>query len=138
MKKIIQENSINETAAREFFNDVYDGINLLPNVPNRINNQIAAAVLNVSIPTIERMIQDNQLELTKKSVLQYIMDHMLVNRPVSWNDEEKVNAKAKEMSPESLKEHQKAFRDIEESIAGLTKKQEELPGLFSEEDLKQE
>lgn len=138
MKEIIQENSINETAAREFLNEVYDGINLLPNVPNRINKQIAAAVLNVSIPTIERMIQDNQLELTKKSVLQYIMDHMLVNRPVSWNDEEKMNAKAKEMSPESLKEHQKAFRDIEESIAGLYKEEEELPGLFSEEDLKQE
>lgn len=138
MEKIIQEDSINEEAARAFLNDCYNGMNLLPNVPAKITPQIAAAVLNVSMPTIERMLQDRQIELTKKSLLKYIFDNMLCNRPVNWDDEEKMNAKPKEMSPEALKEHRKAFSDIEESIAGLNKKQEELPGLFSEEDLKQE
>lgn len=113
-------------------------MNLLPNVPAKITPQIAAAVLNVSMPTIERMLQDRQIELTKKSLLKYIFDNMLCNRPVNWDDEEKMNAKPKEMSPEALKEHQKAFSDIEESIAGINKIEENLPGLFSEEDLKQE
>ena len=137
MEQIIQENNINEEAAREFLNDCYKGVNLLPNVPAKITRQIAAAVLNVSMPTIERMLQDNQLTLTRKSLQKYIFEHMLCNRPVNWDDEEKMNAKPKEMSPEALKEHQKAFSDIEESIADINKIEEDLPGLFSEEDLKQ-
>lgn len=136
MEKIIQEDSINEEAARAFLNDCYNGMNLLPNVPTKITCKIAAVVLNVSMPTIERMLQDRQIELTKKSLLKYIFDNMICNRPVNWEDDEKMNTKPKEMGPEALKEHQKAFSDIEESIAGINKIEENLPGLFSEEDLK--
>lgn len=138
MEPIIQENSIDEEAARDFLNDCYQGVNLLPNIPDRITRQIAASVLNVSLPTIERMLQDNQLKLTKKSLLKYIFDNMLCNRPLQWDNEEKMKAKARELTPEEQKESEKSFRDIEESIAGLYKEEEELPGLFSEEDLKQE
>ena len=138
MKGIIQEDYIDEEAARAFLNDCYNGLNLLPNIPAKISSEIAADVLNVSMPTIERMVQDRQIELTKKSLLTYIFDNMLCNRPINWGDEEKMNVKQKEMSPESLKEHQKAFSDIEESIASINKIEEDLPGLFSEEDLKQE
>lgn len=138
MNTIILDNDINEEAARNYLNDCYSGLELLPNIPDKFSRLTAATILNVSLPTIDRMLNDKQIELTKQSLLNYIMQNMLVNYPLALDDEEKMNAKAKEMSPESLKEHQKAFRDIEESIAGLNKKQEELPGLFSEEDLKQE
>lgn len=138
MEKIIQEDNINEEAARSFLNDCYSGVNLLPNVPAKVTRQIAAAVLNVSAPTIERMLQDKQLELTKKSLLQYIFNNMLCNRPLVWEDEEKMNAKPRELTEEELADHKKAFKDIEDSIAALNQKEEDLPGLFSEEDLKQE
>ena len=137
MEQIIQENNINEEAAREFLNDCYKGINLLPNVPAKITRQIAAAVLNVSMPTIERMLQDNQLKLTRKSLQKYIFDNMLYIRPLQWEDEDQMKAKPRELTPKEKQESEKAFKDIEESIAGLNKIEEDLPGLFSEEDLKQ-
>ncbi|MCQ2585585.1 MAG: hypothetical protein MJ185_08335 [Treponema sp.] len=139
MRQIIQENDIDEEAAYEFLNDCYRGIDLLPNIPETLTPQSAAAILNVSMPTIERMLQEKQLKLTKKSLQQYILDNMLCNRPVVWDDEEKMNAKAKDLSEEEMIEHKKAFSDIEESIIGLTSKDEShLPNLFTEEDLKQE
>lgn len=139
MRQIIQENEIDEEAAYEFLNDCYRGVDLLPNVPSKITPQIAAAILNVSMPTIERMLQEKQLKLTKKDLQKYIFDNMLCNRPVAWDDEEKMNAKARDLSEKEMIEHKKAFSDIEESITGLTVKEEDcLPNLFSEEDLKQE
>lgn len=103
MKKIIQEDYIDEEAARAFLNDWYNGLDLLPNIPSRISNEIAANVLNVSMPTIGRMVQDGQIELTRRSLLKYISDNMLCNRPVSWDDEEesaerKENAEPKNQS----------------------------------------
>lgn len=137
--QIIQENEIDEEAAYEFLNDCYRGVDLLPNVPPKLTPQIAAAILNVSMPTIERMLQDKQLKLTKEDLQKYIFDNMLCNRPVAWDDEEKMNAKAKDLSEKEMIEHKKAFSDIEESIAGITPKtNESMPNLFSEEDLKQE
>ena len=103
MDKIIQENYIDEEAARAFLNDCYNGLDLLPNIPSKISNEIAADVLNVSMPTIGRMVQDGQIELTRRSLLKYISDNMLCNRPVSWDDEEesaerKENAEPKNQS----------------------------------------
>lgn len=96
MKKIIQEDYIDEEATRAFLNDWYNGLDLLPNIPSRISNEIAANVLNVSMPTIGRMVQDGQIELTRRSLLlKYISDNMLCNRPVSWDDEEKSAAQEK-------------------------------------------
>ena len=129
MRQIIQDNDIDEEAARDFLSNCYGNCNLLPNVPVKITAQIAAAVLNVSMPTIDRMLQDNQLSLTKEKLQAYIFDNMLCNRPVSWDDE-KESAKQKEIV-ESKKQS-----DIPENKAGLFYQDE--PSLFSEEDLKQE
>lgn len=129
MEQIIQENNINEEAAREFLNDCYKGVNLLPNVPAKITRQIAAAVLNVSMPTIERMLQDNQLKLTRKSLQKYIFDNMLYNRPLQWEDEEESAEQKEIVEP-------KKQSAIPENKAGLFYQDE--PSLFSEEDLKQE
>lgn len=140
MTQIIQDNEIDEEAAKSFLNDCYNGVNLLPNVPGIITRQIAASVLNVSMSTIERMLQDKQIQLTRKSLQEYIFGNMLVNRPLDWDDEEQMNAKAREMTPEELAEHKKVFSDMEESISALYGP-EPKPiegGLFSEEDLKQE
>lgn len=139
MRQIIQENDIDEEAAYEFLNDCYRGIDLLPNIPETLTPQSAAAILNVSMPTIERMLQEKQLKLTKKDLQKYIFDNMLCNRPVAWDDEEKMNAKPRDLSESEMTEHKKAFSDIEESIGRLRKKDEDrLPNLFSDEDLKQE
>lgn len=129
MDKIIQENYIDEEAARAFLNDCYNGLDLLPNIPSIISNEIAANVLNVSMPTIERMVQGRQIELTKKSLLKYIFDNMLCNRPVSWNDEE-------ESAEQKEKAEPKNQSNIPEKKARLFQWNE--PSLFSEEDLKQE
>ena len=127
MDKIIQENYIDEEAARAFLNDCYNGLDLLPNIPSKISNEIAADVLNVSMPTIERMVHDGQIELTRRSLLKYIFDNMLCNRPVSWDDEE---------SAAQEKEEPKNQSNIPRKKAGLFQWNE--LSLFSEEDLKQE
>ena len=129
MDKIIQDDNINEEAARAFLNDCYNGVNLLPNVPAKISSKIAAAVLNVSMQTIDRMLQEKQLELTKKNLLKYIFDNMLCNRPISWNDEEESAEQKEIVEP-------KKQSDIPENKAGLFYQDE--PSLFSEEDLKRE
>lgn len=127
MDKIIQEDYIDEEAARAFLNDCYNGLDLLPNIPSKISNEIAADVLNVSMPTIERMVQDGQIELTRRSLLKYIFDNMLCNRPVSW-DNEKESAEKKEKA-----EH-KNQTNIPEKKADLFQWNE--LSLFSEEDLR--
>lgn len=127
MDKIIQEDYIDEEAARAFLNDCYNGLDLLPNIPSKISNEIAADVLNVSMPTIERMVQDGQIELTRRSLLKYIFDNMLCNRPVSWDDEEESAEQKAEPKNQS---------NIPRKKAGLFQWNE--LSLFSEEDLKQE
>ena len=129
MDKIIQENYIDEEAARAFLNDCYNGLDLLPNIPSKISNEIAANVLNVSMPTIERMVQDGQIKLTRRSLLKYIFDNMLCNRPVSWDDEEESAERKENAEPKNQS-------NIPENKAGLFQWNE--LSLFSEEDLKQE
>lgn len=130
MGQIIQDKEINEEAARDFLNDFYCGINLFPNIPAKVTPQIAAAVLNVSMPTIERMVQEKQLILTKSAIQNYIFANMLCNRPIVWDDEKQVE-----------KPEQEPKKDLLESkING--KKQDDKSGnfldLFSAEDLNQE
>lgn len=80
---IIQNGFIDEEAAISYLNNYYKDIELLPNIPEELTIIDMAAILNVSVPTIERMIIDKQLTLTKKSVLHYIMENMLCNRPIN-------------------------------------------------------
>lgn len=118
MDKIIQENYIDEEAARAFLNDCYNGLDLLPNIPSRISNEIAADVLNVSMPTIERMVQDGQIELTRRSLLlKYISNNMLCNRPVSWDDEEESAERKENAEPKNQS-------NIPENKAGLFQQNE--------------
>lgn len=81
-ESIIQEKYIDEEQARNYLTQDYKGINLLPGINKRVTIECAAEVLNVSIPTVERMLQDKQLELTRKSILAYIFSHFLYQRPV--------------------------------------------------------
>lgn len=138
MNPIIQDNDINEEAARNYLNDCYSGLELLPNIPEKFSRLTAATILNVSLPTIDRMLNDKQIELTKQSLLNYIMQNMLVNYPLALDDEEKMNGKARELSPEEMEEYKKSFSDIEESIHNLDAGKDDSPSLFSDEDLRQE
>ena len=80
---IIQNGFIDEEAAILYLNNYYKGIELLPNIPEELTIVDVSAILNVSVPTIERMLNDKQLTLTKTSVLHYIMKNMLCNRPIN-------------------------------------------------------
>lgn len=84
---IIQDSYIDEEEAKNFLQNLYEGIDLLPGVPEKLTVQDAAAVLNVSIPTIDRMVQDGQLKLTKKNIIQTVMNNFLSEKPV-FEDEE--------------------------------------------------
>lgn len=81
---IIHDDYIDEKAAKDYLNDDYHGINLLPGVPQVLTALDAATVLGVSVPTIQRMIQHKEITLTRKSLLDYMFDNMLVNKPVAW------------------------------------------------------
>ena len=80
---IIQNEFIDEEAAVSYLNNYYKGIELLPNIPEELTIIDVATILNVSVPTIERMLNEKQLTLTKTSVLHYIMENMLCNRPIN-------------------------------------------------------
>ena len=84
MKKepIITENYIDETSAKDYLEASYEGIDLLPKIPEKLSETDAAAVLNVSEPTIQRMVQSKEIKLEKKAILEYIHSKMLVNRPL--------------------------------------------------------
>ncbi len=141
MKKIIQENQIDEDEARVFLNDFYHGIDLLPSVPEVLTREQAASVLSISLPTIDRMLKDKSIQLTKKSLLDYVMKNMIVNRPVILDEENEMNTPGIPMTDEEKDEWQKSFSDIEESINELyanTKTEDTSGFLFSEEDLKQD
>lgn len=84
---IIQDSYIDEEEAKNFLQNLYEGIDLLPGVPEKLTVQDAAAVLNVSIPTIDRMVQDGQLKLTKKNIIQTVMNNFLSEKSV-FEDEE--------------------------------------------------
>lgn len=84
---IINDDYIDEDKANQFLNKGYDGLNLLPGLGEPITTVMAAEVLGVSIPTIERMLQDKQLKLTRKSILAYIFNHFLYQRPIMEQEE---------------------------------------------------
>lgn len=80
---IITDDYIDEERANDYLAALYKGIDLLPRIPETLTEEVAAIVLNVSEPTIKRMVQDGQIELKKASVLSYIHAKMLVNRPLN-------------------------------------------------------
>lgn len=82
MHSIVTASDIDTEAAEEFLQNPYKGIDLLPGIPEQMTVSIAAALLDVSEPTIKRMIEDKQITLRKSSILAYIQDKMLVNRPL--------------------------------------------------------
>lgn len=79
---IITEDFIDEEQAKDYLEASYEGLDLLPKIPEKLSKTVAAAVLNVSEPTIQRMVQTNEIKLEKQSILAYIQAKMLVNRPL--------------------------------------------------------
>ena len=79
---IITENDIDETAANNYINPEIS-LDLLPKLPEKLTVLDAASVLSVSVPTIDRMIKDGQLKLTKSAILSYLKANFLVKRPIN-------------------------------------------------------
>lgn len=135
---IIQDNYIDEEEARNFLQNLYSGIELLPGVPEKPTTQEAAAVLNVSIPTVERMLSEGMMKLTKQNLIDLVMKNMLAEKPIE-EEQNNMNTQGREMTPEELADHQKAFTDIDDCIKELYNDEEDdQQNLFSEEDLRQE
>lgn len=135
---IIQDNYIDEEEARNFLQNLYSGIELLPGVPEKPTTQEAAAVLSVSIPTVERMLSEGMLKLTKQNLIDLVMKNMLAEKPIE-EEQNNMNTQGREMTPEELADHQKAFTDIDDCIKELYNDEEDdQQNLFSEEDLRQE
>ena len=80
---IIRDNDIDEDLAREFLQSPYNELELLPGIPERLTVLEAASVLSVSEPTIQRMLEDNQIKLSKTSILAYITQNFSANRPLN-------------------------------------------------------
>lgn len=134
---IIQDNYIDEEEARNFLQNLYSGIELLPGVPEKPTTQEAAAVLNVSIPTVERMLSEGMLKLTKQNLIDLVMKNMLAEKPIE-EEQNNMNTQGREMTPEEIADHQKAFTDIDDCIKELYNNEDDQQNLFSEEDLRQE
>ena len=79
---IITENDIDETAANNYINPEIS-LDLLPKLPEKLTVLDAASVLSVSVPTIDRMVKDGQLKLTKSAILSYLKANFLVKRPIN-------------------------------------------------------
>ena len=86
MKIINNDNEIDEPEAHKYLAFSYDDIDLLPNIPENLSKSIAATILNVSAPTIERMVQDGQIILKKHQILEYLQGKTLVNRPLNLTE----------------------------------------------------
>ncbi|MBR4464849.1 MAG: hypothetical protein IKS40_09575 [Treponema sp.] len=80
---IISDNDFDEDAARDFLMASYDGVDLLPGMPEELTENLAAIILKVSEPTIKRMVQERQIVLKKSAILTYIKQKMMVNRPLN-------------------------------------------------------
>lgn len=69
--EIITEENIDEIAAKDFLKASYDGIDLFPCMPETLTETLAATMLNVSEPTIQRVenaFQDYLKSLPKGSL----------------------------------------------------------------------
>ena len=80
-KKTLEEIQTNNESLVEYFD-------LLPSVPDKLSLQDTAYILNVSIQTIERMVETGDLTLTlsgdiqKSELEQYFSCHTLADIPV--------------------------------------------------------
>lgn len=83
---IITDNEIDEELAEEWLKAAYGSIDLLPLIPEKLSEPMAAFALKVSEPTIRRMVQDGQIKLEKQAILNYINQKMLVNRPLNLTE----------------------------------------------------
>lgn len=69
-------------------NKYYKDINLLPNCPVLLTLTEAAAVCNISVQTIERMVKNGDLipncdgEILRSDLLNYITTHTLADIPI--------------------------------------------------------
>ena len=81
-ESIITENEIDEEAAKRFLYQGYDGLDLLPSVPDVLSICMAAEILNISEQTVSRMVADKELELKKDTLLTYIFKNFKANFPV--------------------------------------------------------
>lgn len=124
---IIQDNYIDEEEARKFLQNLYSGVELLPGVPKKLSIEDAAAVLNVSIPTIERMIADDLLELSKDEIIKTIMENFL--------SEEAVFEDEKQPSRHEFPQEKTVKNNVENKCKIHIDDQQNL---FSDEDLWQE
>ena len=79
---IITDSEFDEEAAKKFLFDNYKGIDLLPGIPEKLTENDAAFVLNVSQQTVERLCEDGEIQLSKKSILNYIFRHFLYLAPL--------------------------------------------------------
>lgn len=79
---IITENDIDEIAARDYL-AANRGVELFPRIPESLTVSTAAKLLYVSEPTIERMVADGQITLTKAAITTYIEQNYLANRPIN-------------------------------------------------------
>ena len=79
---IITENDIDEIAARDYL-AANRGVELFPRIPDDLTISTAAKLLHVSEPTIERMVADGQITLTKAAITTYIEKNYLANRPIN-------------------------------------------------------
>ena len=79
---IITETDIDEAATNDYINSEFS-LDLLPKLPEKLTVLDAASVLSVSVPTIDRMVKDGQLKLTKSAILSYLKANFLVNRPIN-------------------------------------------------------
>ena len=69
--EIITEENIDEIAAKDFLKASYDGIDFFPCMPETLTETLAATMLNVSEPTIQRVenaLQDYLKSLPKGSL----------------------------------------------------------------------
>ncbi|MBR5965388.1 MAG: hypothetical protein IK015_04670 [Treponema sp.] len=129
---IVQDDWIDEEEARRWLNAGYEGIDLLPNVPQTLTPLAAASVLDVSMPTVERMLKAGEIGLTKAGVLEYLEKNVLVNQPLQWEDEMKIEAR--QLEGKELAEHEKAFSDMDDNLFDSP----DQPSLFDQEDLERQ
>ncbi|MEE3313081.1 MAG: hypothetical protein VZR56_02865 [Treponema sp.] len=79
---IITDNNIDEEEAEEWLS-AKNTIDFLPGIPENLTVKDAAGILAVSELTIIRMVEDHQIQLNKQSILDYINQNYLVNRPLN-------------------------------------------------------
>jgi hypothetical protein len=84
---ILDDRDLNVEEAQKFLYSAPD-IDLLPNLPCRLNAKDAAFILSVSVPTIKRLFDKNPLasdgagSTSKDSLVEFIERNYLADLPV--------------------------------------------------------